>query len=213
MINKWQSILDEQLIGKVFNSISTPYYPSAELVFKAFKLCDYYNTKVVFLGEDPYPQPNIATGVLFGNSNDTPEDKLSPSLKVIKESISNLCMPQESIIFDNSLESWSKQGILMLNSSLTVAPYKVGSHLLLWRPVIADLLRTLSNDNPGLIYVLFGNTAKSFKPCINTNDTVLTEYHPAYYARQNKEMPSTIFREVNRLLKLKYNETINWFKK
>ena len=94
-----------------------------------------------------------ATGILFGNKADVPEDELSPSLKVVKEAAVNFEVPHNSIIFDQTLESWARQGILMINSALTVEMNKVGSHTMLWRPFISSLLKNISETNPGLIYV------------------------------------------------------------
>lgn len=78
----------------------------------------------------PYPQKGVATGILFGNDNKITEDYISPSLTVIKNSVINFEIPHKSITFDNSLESWAKQGILMLNSALTCEVGKPGSHSL-----------------------------------------------------------------------------------
>ena len=116
------------------------------------------------LGYDPYPQKGVATGILFGNSKNTIE--LSPSLNIIKESCINFEVPRNSIIFDPTLESWCKQGILMLNSALTTKIGYTGVHTMIWRPFIKQLLIKLSEYNTGIIYVLLGDIAKSFKPFI-----------------------------------------------
>ena len=115
----------------------------------------------------PFPQKGVATGILFGNSKETPEDKLSPSLKVIKESVINFEIPHNLITFDNSLESWAKQGILMINSALTTEVGKVGVHILNWRPFMISLLKRMSMLKPGTIYVLFGSQAKILEPYFN----------------------------------------------
>ena len=147
----------------------------------------------------PYPQKDIATGILFGN-NITKESDLSPSLKVIKNCCINYSIPHNNIIFDNSLESWAKQGILMLNSALTCEINKVGSHTMLWRNFIIYLIKMLSNRNFGIIYVLFGKQAQTFEPFINKDTNVIIKVnHPAYYARINKDMPD-IFKQIDKLL-------------
>lgn len=71
------------------------------------------------LGQDPYPQKGVATGILFGNRKEVDEDNLS-SLNVVKEAAINFEVPHYCITFDQTLESWAKQGILMINSALTV---------------------------------------------------------------------------------------------
>lgn len=114
--------------------------------------------------------------------------------------------------FDPTLESWAKQGILMINSALTVEMNKAGSHTMLWRPFISKLLKKMSEYNTGIIYVLFGGTACTFKPYIGKYNDILEIEHPAYFARINQNMPSDIFYKVNKLLKGKYNITIEWYK-
>ena len=185
----WMKVLDRNETIKIMNWLKTTnsstLCPSIKNVFKAFKLCSYNECKVIFIGQDPYPQRGVAQGVLFGNSSDTPEDKLSPSLKVVKESVINFDIPHNLITFDPTLESWAKQGILMLNSALTT----------------------------GIIYVFFGNQAKSLNTYINNNNNYkLFIEHPAYYARLNKRMPSDIWYTVQKLVHNIYGTSIEWYK-
>lgn len=185
--------------------------PHPSNVFRAFRICLYDNLKVVFLGQDPFPQKGIATGILFGNSRDTPENKISPSLEIIKECCIDYTIPHGLIEFDNTLENWAEQGILMLNSALTCKVNEVGSHVMIWRKFIAQLLKNLSARETGIIYVLFGKQAQSFEPYINTkNNHIIKVEHPAYFARVNKSMPN-IFKSIDVLLKEKYGETIKWY--
>lgn len=186
--------------------------PSHMNVFKAFTLCSYRNCKVVFIGQDPYPQKGVATGVLFGNNPNTPEDKLSPSLDIVKEAAINYEIPHYGLVFDNSLESWAEQGILMINSALTCKMNEIGSHSLTWRPFVSKLLKNMSYHDSGMIYVLFGRQAQSFKPYINAqyNDIIEIE-HPAYFARTNTKMPYSVFTDINKLLKGRYNTQIEWY--
>lgn len=161
----------------------------------------------------PFPQKGIAQGILFGNSSDTPEDKLSPSLKVVKESVINFDIPHNLITFDPTLESWAKQGILMLNSALTTEVGKVGIHTLKWRPFICSFLKNMSEKNTGIIYVFFGSQAKSLNTYINNNNNYkLFIEHPAYYARLNKRMPSDIWYTVQKLVYNIYGTSIEWYK-
>lgn len=210
----WMKVIDKQELIKVISKLNqmTNYTPSMKNIFKAFELCKYNDLKVLFLGYDPYPQKGVATGILFGNKLETNEEHLSPSLKIVKEAVIDFEIPHNSIIFDQTLESWAKQGILMINSALTVEIGKVGSHTMLWRGFISKLIKKLSEYDTGIIYVLFGEQAKTFKPYIGKNNIILEEKHPAYYARTNSRMPSTIFYEINKLLKSKYNCQINWYK-
>ncbi len=212
----WAKVIDFDELKVVLDKLRqiNPEYlcPHPGNVFRAFKLCPYKNLRVIFLGQDPYPQKGVATGVLFGNKERTPEDKLSPSLEVIKECCINYEIPHGPIEFDNTLESWAKQGILMINSALTCKVNEVGSHVMLWRKFMVNLLKNLSYRETGIIYVLFGKQAQTFEPYINGQyNHIIKVEHPAYFARAKKIMPYRIFTDMNKLLKNQYGETIQWY--
>ena len=212
----WLQVIDVGELNKVVTKLNTiyqakPVVPEYKDVFKAFTLCSMHDCKIIFLSQDPYPQKGIATGVAFGNKQNTTE--LSPSLEVIKEAAINYEIPHPPIEFDVTLESWAKQGILMLNSALTCEMNKVGSHVMLWRPFISKLLQNLSNSSPGLVYVLFGDQAQTFEPYINKNlSSIIKIHHPAYYARTHTKMPYWVFTELNKLMKADYGVPIRWYK-
>lgn len=213
---EWTKVIDlnelNTVLGKL-NSISPESLcPHPRDVFRAFRLCPYKGLKAVFLGQDPYPQKDVAIGVLFGNAIDTPEDKLSPSLEVIKECCINYELPHGPISFDNTLESWAEQGILMINSALTCKVNEIGSHVMLWRKFISSLLKNLSYRETGILYVLFGKQAQTFEPYINSKyNHIIKVEHPAYFARANKKMPYDVFKDINNYLKNQYGETIQWY--
>lgn len=212
----WMKVLDRtetmKIMGWLRNINQSTLCPNIKDVFKAFKLCPYNKCRVIFIGQDPYPQKDVAQGVLFGNASDTPENKLSPSLQVIKESVINFEIPHNLITFDPTLESWAKQGILMINSALTTEIGKIGVHMMKWRPFMIAFLKQMSVLNPGIIYVLFGSKAQILELYINKNNYVLKIEHPAYFARMKKKMPSDIWKFINRLLYDLYGERIEWFK-
>lgn len=161
----------------------------------------------------PYPQKGVATGILFGNRENIPEDKLSPSLEIIKECAINFEIPHNIINFDQTLESWAKQGVLMINSALTCIVNKVGSHTNQWRLFVSKLIRNLSKERTGLVYILFGKEARTLKPYIDEryNDIIETE-HPAYFARVKKKMPYWVFNIMNDILYGRYGEKITLYK-
>lgn len=213
----WMRVIDKPEAMKIMGWLKTvnpnTLCPALPNVFRAFRLCSYRDCKVVFIGQDPYPQKGVATGVLFGNSKETTEEELSPSLQVIKESVINFEIQHNCITFDNSLESWAKQGILMINSALTCEVGRVGSHAVQWRPFVGKMLKNMSEWNTGIVYVLFGRDAQSLKPYINEkfNDIIEIE-HPVYFARTNKIMPYDIWNKINKLLYGRYGEKIIWYK-
>lgn len=212
----WMKVLDRnetmKIMGWLRSINQSTLCPSIKDVFKAFKLCPYNNCRVVFIGQDPYPQRGVAQGVLFGNSSNTPENKLSSSLQIIKESVINFEIPHNLITFDPTLESWAKQGILMINSALTTEVGKIGVHMMKWRPFMIAFLKQMSMINPGIIYVLFGSQAQILEPYISKNNYVLKIEHPAYFARTNKKMPYHIWKDINKILYDLYGERIEWFK-
>ena len=214
---RWMKVIDKRELESVLSKLGPEYKrkpicPAQNSVFKAFEVCPYDKLKVVMLGQDPFPQKGVATGILFGNKKGTRDEDLSPSLQIVKEAAINFEIPHNCIIFDPTLESWAKQGILMINSALTVEMNKIGSHVMLWRPFIASLLKNLSDNETGIIYVLFGKQAQTFKPYINKQlNTVLEENHPAYFARTGEAMPHTVFEQISKLTKGIYGIPITWY--
>lgn len=202
----WMRVIDKTEAMKIMGWLKTVntnlLCPSIRNVFKAFELCPYRELKAVFIGQDPYSQKGVATGILFGNKPDVPEDKLSPSLQVIKEAVINYEIPHYGLRFDNTLESWAKQGILMINSALTCNLNQVGSDVMIWRPFITKLLKNLSENDTAIIYVLFGKQAQTLRPYINdkTNHIIEVE-HPAYFTRTKTKMPYSVFIKVNSIVK------------
>ena len=123
----WVNVIDKVELNKVVSSINECYKnkectPEYKDIFKVFTITPYYNLSQVWLFQDPYPQKGVATGIAIGNHKNT--TVLSPSLEVIKESAINFEIPHNCINFDNSLEDWCKQGILLLNSALTLSESK-----------------------------------------------------------------------------------------
>lgn len=216
----WMRVIDKPEAMKIMGWLKrvnpNTLCPALPNVFRAFKLCSLKDCRVVMIGMDPYPDKFMgkprATGILFGNNKDVPEDKLSPSLQVVKESAINFEIPHNIITFDQTLESWAKQGILMINSALTCELNKVGSHVNQWRPFVSKLLKNLSEKETGVVYILFGRQAQTLKPYINEryNDIIEIE-HPAYFARSNKIMPYSVFRQMNDILYGRYGERITLF--
>ena len=212
----WMKVVDKQESIKIMKWLKTvnpsSICPSIREVFKAFELCPYTNCKAVFIGQDPYPQKGVATGILFGIRTEVPDNKISPSLEVIKEAVTDYEVPHGLIYFDNTLETWAKQGILMINSALTCELNKVGSHVMIWRPFIAKFLKAMSEKNTAIVYVLFGKQAQTFKPYINQRFNHIIEIeHPAYFARTNTKMPKDVFIEINKIIEGIYKVPFKWY--
>lgn len=211
----WYPIIDLPILMQTMDKLNLKYskasiLPEKSEVLRAFNLCPYKDLKVVLIGQDPYPQKGVATGLAFGNKRGT--SVLSPSLELIKEASINFTIPKGVVEFDETLESWAKQGVLLLNSALTVEENKIGSHTLIWRPFVTSLIEKLSEVNSGIIYVLFGKQAQSYIPYINANSNyIIKSLHPAYYARLGMAMPCDCFEKVNDILMKNHGTTIKWY--
>lgn len=208
----WMNVIDTIELRKILSWIGTidktTLCPSSPNIFKAFRVCPLKDCKVVFLGQNS--QQGVATGILFGNSEDTPEDELSPSLQVIKEAVINYEIPHNRIEFDNTLESWAKQGILMISTAFTCEVDR--SHFDIWKPFTAKLIHNLSSRDRGIIYVLFGNQACSFKKYIVDSPKIIEVPHPTYFIKRNKRALYNVFTELNQELQKLYGQKIEFYK-
>lgn len=200
---EWLNVLPTKEMQEVISRVSpirNKICPSYKDIFKAFNKCPYRKLRLVIVGQDPYSQKNVATGLAFANFNNISEKQLSPSLQVIKESIINYEIPHNLITFASELEEWAEQGVLLLNTALTCEINKPLSHSLLWRPFISQLIKNICNYNSGIVWLLLGSSAQSFKPYINKYQYIIEAKHPSFYARNNKKMPYNIWYEINKTL-------------
>ena len=188
-------------------------YPEQKDVFKAFQLTPYEKVKVVFLGLDPYIRKDQATGLSFGVDIDKTDRKIPPSLKtIIKElesDLDTLCLD-----FDYSLEGWAKQGVLMLNTSLTVVEGQTNSHLKMWQPFTLNVIDAINDMNDNVIFILLGRTAQSYEKYLDSESTrVIKAPHPAaeaYAGGKAGFYGSKIFSKCNAMLYMLEKEEINW---
>ena len=209
----WSKVVDLHEADRIIKKLSASNHiicPQLKDIFKAFTLCPLNNLRVVVIGQDPYPQRDVATGLAFANSSDTIQ--LSPSLEILKESVINYTIPHRTINFDPSLEKWEAQGVLLLNSALSCELGRVGSHMLMWRPFMKSLLTNLSCYHTGLVYLLMGTQAQTLESYINKQfNHVVRIRHPSWYARQKQRMPSDIWQEINSILIGQNGYGIEWF--
>ena len=151
-------------------------YPSKERIFKAFNLCPFDKVKVVILGQDPYHEQGQAMGLSFS----VPEGiMLPPSLQnIYKEIQSDLGKP---IPTSGDLTRWAKQGVLLLNATLTVRAHAANSHQALgWQNFTDAAIAALSNRREHVVFMLWGGFARSKKRLIDTNRHFIIEsVHPS----------------------------------
>lgn len=150
-------------------------FPAAKNIFNAFNLCPFDNVKVVIIGQDPYHEPGQAHGLCFSVPNGiTPPPSL---INIYKEIESDLGRPSKT---NGDLTSWANQGVLLLNSTLTVAAHLAASHAGHgWEEFTDAVIRALSGRE-GLVYMLWGSYAQRKAAIVDeTKNLVLKTVHPS----------------------------------
>lgn len=182
-------------------------YPPLEQVYRALELCPVEKTKVVILGQDPYHGPHQAHGLAFSVNQGIP---LPPSLKnIFKERESDLGI---AVSDHGDLTSWAKQGVLLLNATLTVEKAQAGSHQKKgWEKITKDLLHGLARKKKNLVFILWGASAQKTAKGINEEDHLLIKsVHPSPLSSYRGFFGSQPFSKTNNFLKSHELTPINW---
>src|SRR3990167_10268579 len=183
-------------------------YPPPKNIFRAFELCPFDKVKVVILGQDPYHGANQANGLCFAVSEGV---NLPPSLQNIFKELSTDCsLPFEALAKKGNLEHWSKQGVLLLNATLTVRARTAGSHQGKgWEEFTDAVIRELSEKRENLVFILWGNYAKQKGAHIDGFDgltagrskhLVIESAHPSPFSAANGFFGSKPFSKTNQYL-------------
>lgn len=190
-INGWQLQLQPGLIEFVEEEYQTKEIaPPRELLFKALELTSKAETNVVIFGQDPYPTAGVATGLAFSSNNGLPA------------SLRNLFKELESdlgIVRTNpNLEDWATQGVLLLNTALTVEIGNAGSHSKIgWIDVTKQVIEQLNDREDQIIYVLLGAHAHKLEGYIAADNIVLKYTHPSPLAAYRGFWGCQMFSEIN----------------
>lgn len=179
-------------------------YPPTELVMNAFQV-PFNDVNVVILGQDPYHGEGQAMGLSFSVPDGV---KVPPSLHRIYSAIKK-CYPDYIIPESGNLSKWVKQGVLLLNSALTVEEGKPNSHQELWNTFTDDIISRISENKSHVIFVLWGNFAKQKKTLIKSKHTVLDFAHPSPLSRVDFSL-CTHFKDINNILKMSGKNEIIW---
>lgn len=194
-----QFIVEQKAKGKTV-------YPPGALVFNAFNLTPYNQLKVVILGQDPYHGPGQAEGLCFS----VPQGiKPPPSLvNIFKELKTDLGITPPN---HGSLVKWAQQGVLLLNASLTVNAGEANSHAKCgWQTFTDAVIKKISDDKEGIVFLLWGNFARAKKVLIDTNKHfVLEAAHPSPLSG-GAFFGSRHFSQTNDILKKQGKEPIDW---
>ncbi len=182
------------------------YFPPKEKIFRALKLVDYNNTRVVIIGQDPYHGKGQANGLAFAVENGI---ALPPSLNnIFKEITADIGKrPQKSC-----LEAWAEQGVLLLNTVLTVRANQAFSHRDKGWEIFTDKIISLLNDkNSPIIFVLWGSAAQAKEKMItNKNHRILKSAHPSPLSAHRGFFGCKHFSTVNAILRSLGQNEINW---
>lgn len=180
--------------------------PPIKDIFNAFKYCSFLSTKVVIFGQDPYFQSGLANGLAFSVDR---HQKIPASLKNIYKEIENDVGPTKNK--DGCLLSWAEQGILLLNTSLTVELSKPGSHSQIgWNNFICDVIKLINNKR-NVVFILWGQHAKTYSKFITNKDhLILCGSHPSPLSAYRGFFGSKHFSKCNSYLRENNLEEIEW---
>lgn len=180
-------------------------------IFNAFLYTPRNKVKVVIIGQDPYPNKKYAMGLAFSVPSQT--YPLPASLKNIFEELFNDLGNEHVDISNGSLVPWAKQGVLLLNASLTVEEGKPNSHAYLgWSELVKEVVHTVSTDQDGVVFILWGANAMIYKPFIKNpqNHMIIQSSHPSPLSADRGFFGSKPFSKTNCFLESVGKTPIKW---
>lgn len=213
--NSWDTILKDEFKKDYFKKLSIflneevkhkTIYPKSIDLFKALKLTDYNDVNVVILGQDPYHGENEANGLCFSVNHGI---QTPPSLQnIFKELKRDLNITRE----DTDLSDWAKQGVLLLNTVLTVEKDKAFSHRGKGWEIFTDkIIEKLNEKDDPIVFILWGSAARSKKTLItNKKHMIVESAHPSPLSYYRGFEGSKPFSKTNILLKSVNKKEIKW---
>ena len=215
--SSWKEVLagefDQPYFGQLTDKVRQEYatntcYPPGRLIFNAFDLCPFDRVKVVIIGQDPYHEPGQAMGLSFS----VPQGiTMPPSLvNIYKEISADLGVPMPT---SGDLTGWARQGVLLLNATLTVRAHQANSHQRLGWSLFTDAaIKALSERRDHLVFMLWGGFARSKKTLIDPNrHLVLESVHPSpLSANRGGWFGQHQFSRCNAYLEAEGIEPIKW---
>lgn len=209
---KLQPEFDKPYFSRLVDFVKEEYrravvYPPGRLIFNAFNLCPYSSVKVVLLGQDPYHEPGQAQGLCFSVADGVP---FPPSLtNIFKEINGDLGAPVPA---SGDLSRWARQGVLLLNATLTVREHAAGSHQRRgWEEFTDSVIRLLSAEREHLVFILWGGYAGSKAQLVDSGKhLVLRSAHPSPLSAYRGFFGNHHFSLANDYLRRHGEEPINW---
>lgn len=214
--SSWKEALQAEFGKEYFSSLThfvkaeyshAIVYPAPKNIFRAFELCPFDQVEVVILGQDPYHGPGQANGLCFAVNDGV---KHPPSLANIFKEVESDVGPLANRSGD--LERWAKQGVLLLNATLTVRAHTAGSHQKKgWEEFTDAVIKTLSDKKQGLVFILWGNYARSKGALIDrSKHHVIESAHPSPLSAYNGFFGSRPFSKANAYLEAHAKKPIDW---
>lgn len=213
----WKEVLADEFDAPYFQNLTAQVrqeyaahacYPPGKLIFNAFDLCPFDQVRVVIIGQDPYHEPGQAMGLSFSVPQGV---TMPPSLvNIYKEISADLSVPMPT---SGDLTGWAKQGVLLLNATLTVRAHQANSHQRLGWSVFTDAaIKALSERREHLVFMLWGGFARSKKALIDTSrHLVLESVHPSpLSANRGGWFGQHQFSRCNAYLEAQGMEPIKW---
>lgn len=216
--SSWQNALTKELEKPYFlqlmEYVDDEYeknicFPPKELIFNAFNLCSFNDLKVVIIGQDPYHGTGEANGLCFSVNDNV---KIPPSLRNIFAEI-NSDLERIMLPTSGNLEHWAKQGVLLLNATLTVRKDEANSHKHLdWQKFTDAVIQTISNEKEHVVFLLWGGFAqKKIKFIDESKHCVLQSGHPSpLSANRGFWFGNKHFSKTNNYLISNNLNVINW---
>lgn len=180
--------------------------PAPPQIFNALALCPLASTRAVILGQDPYPTPGDAHGLAFSYAG---SGRTPASLKrILRELADDLEAPAPE---SGNLSNWARQGVLLLNTALSVEAGKAGAHLRLgWNALAEQAIAALSATQPAVSFILWGDRARAQRHLIDRRHLIIESAHPSPLAARGDFLGSRPFNRTNAFLEAKGIEPINW---
>ena len=212
----WKNILQAEFEKEYFSSlqqfVKSEYenyacFPQGKDIFAAFNFCSFEALKVVIIGQDPYHDVGQANGLCFSVHDGIPHQ---PSLKnIFKELETDIDKPYPT---SGDLSNWAKQGVLLLNSTLTVRAHEAGSHQKKgWETFTDNVIKEISDNKEDVVFLLWGKFAESKTSLINTKKhRIFTSPHPSHLGAWRGWFGCKHFSKTNKYLKNKSLKEIVW---
>lgn len=217
--SSWKEILNNELqkpyfielsdeVKRLYNDKKGLIFPKVTDVFRAFDLCPFDEVKVVILGQDPYPTRGHAHGLCFS---------VEPSVRPFPKSLNNILKEIQDdlgkpIPSDGNLERWAKQGVLLLNTVLTVEEGKPDSHKGLgWEKFTDAVIRKISAEKEGIVFMLWGSKAVTKEDMIDkAKHLILKSVHPSPLSAYRGFFGCKHFSKSNEFLSMMQKPEIDW---